>query len=239
MSAFDNYIQLLDKIDAFAAGVMARHPASFRCGPGCSKCCVAGITMWRVEADHIKGYIESPEFDIPSSLRLAHVPPGPVVGSPPFAASPQQSRSPCTPRERLLASNGGPPIRRHPEAQENRRSQGLSNSGDQCTYLNEQGLCSIYPVRPAVCRLWGAPLLIPAGREAEWGIRASSSAPSGRGTIVSCDLNFTGSPSLAELAKKDILNVETALTALAAINHLYCRAVGADPEERTPLSSIA
>lgn len=31
---------------------------------------------------------------------------------------------------------------------------------DKCPFLNDRDLCSIYPARPIVCRLWGAPDII-------------------------------------------------------------------------------
>ncbi len=52
-SRFQNYRNLLAKIDHFAATLTAKYPQSFACKQGCSSCCVAGITVWRVEYDHI------------------------------------------------------------------------------------------------------------------------------------------------------------------------------------------
>jgi hypothetical protein len=171
---FKNYQQLLEKIDSFVSVVIAKHPDSFRCGPGCAKCCVGGITVWRVEADHI------------------------------------------------AASNA-------------RKARNASNAGDACAFLNDEGLCTIYEARPVVCRLWGAPLMIPAGREPEWGIRDHTSDPRERGTLTCCDLNFRKDLNLQDLQIGDAINVETVIRTLAAINHVYCKENGLDPEERTPL----
>ncbi|MFA4974862.1 MAG: YkgJ family cysteine cluster protein [bacterium] len=169
---FKDYIKLLDKIDSFTEGVRKRHPESFECAPGCSGCCVAGITVWRVEADHIRK-----------------------------CAGPLGERT-------------------------------ASASGDRCSRLNDEGLCSIYQARPAVCRLWGAALLIPKGREGEWGLRPSSTAHASEGAITCCSLNFREGVKLSELPSSDLINAETAVSTLAAINHVYCKAMGLDPTER-------
>lgn len=57
-----NYKQLLKKIDTLTHEIRARHPGSFKCRPGCTDCCVAGITVCRVEFDHISQH----------SLRMSH-----------------------------------------------------------------------------------------------------------------------------------------------------------------------
>jgi len=175
---FANYRKLLNKIDSFVAGVMVRHPASFKCAPGCSKCCVAGITVWRVEADHIQEYLSSLDKRV------------------------------------------------------------MSSSGDRCAFLDDEGRCSIYQARPVVCRIWGAPLLIPAGSESDWAIRDHTVSGEKEGLVISCDLNFTGIELIEELPDTELLNTKTAITALAAVNHVYCRENGLDPEERIPLGHL-
>ena len=35
-----------------------------------------------------------------------------------------------------------------------------SKKKDKCPFLNEKELCSIYPARPVVCRVWGAKTII-------------------------------------------------------------------------------
>ena len=89
-----------------------------------------------------------------------------------------------------------------------------------------------------VCRLWGAPLMIPAGCEGEWGIRDHRLHKTDIGTLTCCDLNFEKGPQLDELPPSDAINVETVIKLLAAINHVYCRGAGLDPEQRTPLEKI-
>ena len=174
---FKNYLQLLDKIDNFVADVMAKHAGSFKCGPGCAKCCVAGITVWRVEVDNIRENLNRSESRVTS----------------------HESRK------------------------------------DGCNFLTEGNLCAIYEARPIVCRLWGAPLAIPAGLESEWGIRDHETSKTDAGTLTCCDLNFQGDLKLEDLPIADAINVETVIRTLAAINHVYCKENGLDPEERIPL----
>lgn len=176
---FENYRQLLEKIDRFAANLRAQHPHSFACRPGCSSCCVAGITVWRIEHDHIASFSSAREHESTRGREYA------------------------------------------------------------CPLLQDDGTCTVYPERPVVCRLWGLPILIPAGSEAEWGLRghATAAVDSG-GSVICCDLNFTGTPALADLPQTAPISARTVITTLAAVNHVYCKEKGLDPEERLPLSSL-
>ena len=70
MGTFGNYIRLLEKIDAFTAEIRDKHPLSFNCGPGCSTCCVGGITVWRVEFDHIRERFQKSEVRITDHEQL-------------------------------------------------------------------------------------------------------------------------------------------------------------------------
>jgi len=119
---FGNYIRLLEKIDAFAAEIRDKHSLSFNCGPGCSTCCVSGITVWRVEFDHLVENIKKTGSSIPD---------------------------PGSSKEVVL------------------RASSIEDRGSSCCFLNDDGHCAIYDLRPAVCRLWGTPLMIPAGHEHE------------------------------------------------------------------------
>ncbi len=185
--SFDNYRNLLNKIDSFVKGIMAKHPGAFKCGPGCAKCCVPGITVWRVEADNILDQLKQDE-----------------------------SRVTCLSGKQAT--------------HESRK--------DECPFLTAGKLCSVYEARPVVCRLWGVPLVIPRGREEEWGIRDHLSSTSGRGTLTCCDLNFKDDLKLEALPIDDAINVNTAVTLLAAVNHVYCNERGLDQDERVELSAL-
>lgn len=176
-SRFQNYRNLLAKIDHFATSLMAKYPHSFACKQGCSSCCVAGITVWRVEHDHITF---STHTNLPTTL-------------------PDEAKA------------------------------------RTCCFLDSQGSCTVYPTRPVVCRLWGLPLAIPAGSEEEWGIRTATSLQKHQGSIICCNLNFQTHPTLSELNPNELLNTKTAISTLAAINHVYCTMYGYDPNERFSL----
>ena len=186
-SPFENYRQLLAKIDHFAARAREKYFRALTCAPGCARCCVAGIHVWRVEYDHIcRSVIARSASDeaIPAPL----------------------------------------PSRDHTS---------------RCTHLDADSRCSIYDVRPVVCRLWGLPIFIPAGRVAEWtGAAPSTEQQCPEGTLTCCELNFTASPTLEALPLADALNAETVIQTLAAINHVYCKDHGLDPTERLSLDTI-
>lgn len=160
----NNYLHLLAKIDRFATAVRQRHPQAFACQPGCADCCVAGITVWRVERDHIGQFVR---------------------------AKPVETRS-----VRPSTSSG--------------RAEG-------CPFLDADRRCAIYDRRPVVCRLWGMPQLQD-------------------GKVSCCDRNFRGEAKLEALAATDLVDMEVVLSALAAINHVYCTRGGFDPTERFALA---
>jgi Putative zinc- or iron-chelating domain len=172
---FLQYPQLLKKIDAFVGEIYAKHPTSFVCKPGCAACCVAGISIWRIEYDFIK------------ASRITHSP--------------------------------------------------TSADEKSCPFLDANKRCTIYDVRPIVCRLWGAPLFYHDAGSSDGRL----SAPKNRvarndGVLTCCSLNFTESPKLDELPQADVLSVEVALSTLAAINHVYCKQKGSDPAKRLSLA---
>lgn len=83
--------------------------------------------------------------------------------------------------------------------------------GSPCVYLNEEAACTIYDVRPLICRSHGVP------------VRAE-------GRVDICPLN-------GEMGGAPELNLALLNTLLAAINDLYCRQVGVSAE-RIPLSDL-
>ena len=90
-----------------------------------------------------------------------------------------------------------------------------------CALLTKDGGCSIYPVRPLVCRSHGAPL---KWREKESALRDV------------CPLNFTEN-SLEQIADSDFIDLDTLNTLLALINGAFSQS--ADPLQRTPLTPRA
>ena len=82
-----------------------------------------------------------------------------------------------------------------------------------CPLLGEAGRCSIYSVRPVICRTHGLPLLLPRGE--------------GPPELSLCALNFRGA---ARLAGDAVLDLGPVNAVLAAVNHLWCQARGRSPE---------
>jgi hypothetical protein len=181
ITAFDNYHQLLNKIDRFSVALRHKYPQSFACQPGCARCCVPSIRVWRVEHDRIGAFLKD-----------------------------------------------------HPLQNDHRGRE------DRCQFLDGDSRCSIYDARPIVCRLWGLPIFIPAGRAAEWtGAAPSTEEQRAEGTLTCCELNFTENPRLEDLPLADAINAETVIQTLAAINHVYCKECGLDPAERRTLETPA
>ena len=108
---------------------------------------------------------------------------------------------------------------------------------DKCPFLNDEDLCSIYPARPIVCRLWGAPILFGPGEEPLPNVdEISKRITSDKGVLTCCNKNYTEDSSLKKIKADDIINLDLVLSTLAAINHVYCKELGFDPTERFKLS---
>lgn len=112
---------------------------------------------------------------------------------------------------------------------------------DHCPLLGHNNLCSIYSMRPIVCRLWGVPQLYKHAIESRAGIVIHDRVDinmKGRGILTCCGKNFTERNGLETLHDEDIINIDTVLTTLAAINHVYCKEIHANPNDRIPLKSL-
>ena len=82
----------------------------------------------------------------------------------------------------------------------------LSNTdphqGSRCALLNELGQCSIYEVRPLICRSHGAPILVQIDAKREG--------------LDACPKNFTSGMSMLEVG--DWIHLETLNTLLALVD---------------------
>ena len=107
-------IGLHQNVSAFFDKFFARYSSEMRCGLGCSRCCVANLSVFPVEAQVIEDWYFALEPETRQELR------------------------------NLWTSDVKVSVR---------------NSPSTCTFLVENA-CTIYEVRPAVCRTQGLPLKV-------------------------------------------------------------------------------
>ena len=101
------------------------------------------------------------------------------------------------------------------------------HQGKRCALLDAEGYCSIYEVRPLICRSHGAPVLVQIDRKREG--------------IDACELNFTRGMDMLETG--DWIHLETLNTMLTRIDWRYALDHGRerpDPEvDRVSLTLAA
>jgi uncharacterized protein len=85
----------------------------------------------------------------------------------------------------------------------------LFNEPAPCGFLNEEGLCRIYPFRPIICRTHGLPILFldDSQEEPAW-------------EVSFCELNFRNNTSI-EFTDDTLLDIETINTELNGINDQF------------------
>lgn len=171
---FTEYRAVLAKIDAKFAEIRAKHPTQFACQSGCHACCLPGLGVSAVEADHIRAALQADP-----ALRAAVV-----------------------------------------------ELQGTSAwNGQRCALLDARGQCSIYAVRPALCRAHGAPTWLQNAEGAQ--------------SRDVCPLNFADQP-LALLDASDGIDLTTLTTLLYVVGARHAQRNGLPPDrERVPLTPQA
>ena len=203
MDPEEHYRALCTKVDAFFERVQERHGDQMQCKSGCFDCCQAGLTVTLVEAASIARYllggVEGPEG--PFDTRAAHAAQGNRGDSAAHAA--QGNRGGATQGNRIGAARG--------------------NRGG-CVALDEGGRCTIYAVRPLVCRSHGVPI-----RHREPG----RSLP----VLDACYRNFTDG-ALAAVPAEDQLDQNTLSTTLAAIDAAFADAAGTPRGTRLELEEL-
>lgn len=108
-----------------------------------------------------------------------------------------------------------------PEAERaKQRARARREEGAACAALDEEGRCSIYSVRPLVCRSHGLPIRLPG--------------PRGLPMIDACPKNFTEGEPEADC----VLDQTTLSTLLLAVDRAHAAETGREAGERTPLAKL-
>lgn len=96
---------------------------------------------------------------------------------------------------------------------------------DRCAFLDDDGACRIYPVRPLLCRTHGLALKAAAARP---GLTIVDD-------VSHCELNYTArAPAPAE-----VLDAERLLALLVTVDRRFRSAAGLDDDDgRVPLASL-
>jgi uncharacterized protein len=113
---------------------------------------------------------------------------------------------------------GRPPAERTAIAQRAR-----SSDGSRCAALDSQGRCSIYDVRPLVCRSHGLPIRL--------------QTPGHLPIVDACPKNFTAAGPAAVDASC-VLDQETLSTMSAAVEAAHARQTGRAAGQRVPLREL-
>lgn len=100
--------------------------------------------------------------------------------------------------------------------------QPIENSEDKNCSLLADNRCSIYDIRPIICRTQGLPIAY---------IDDSSSCIE----VSACHLNF---PDDHQFEQEDLLFMDQFNSRLVELNIQYCRAFGLDPQLRVALSDL-
>jgi Fe-S-cluster containining protein len=112
-----------------------------------------------------------------------------------------------------------------PEELEGVRRRAAETSADECAALGSDGRCTIYGLRPLVCRSHGAPIRV---RDPETALPV----------INACHLNFTGDDELAALPAEDIFDQTTISTVLGALDAAHADAEGRPRGKRFDLAAL-
>ena len=104
-----------------------------------------------------------------------------------------------------------------------RALQKQQEDGAACSALDDEGRCSIYAVRPLVCRSHGLPIRLPG--------------PRGLPVIDACPKNFTERGPGA-LEADCVLDQTTLSTLLLAVDRAHAAEVGREAGERVDLAEL-
>lgn len=100
-------------------------------------------------------------------------------------------------------------------------SHAVASVNAPCPLL-EQDQCIVYAARPTICRSHGAPVRV-------------ARTPGSQPERDVCPLNFTGAPSVDELAEEDVIDLERLNTLLSMVNRLVHHG---EPRERLDVAIL-
>lgn len=182
--------QLHENITQFFDRFHSKYRDEMKCGKGCSKCCVGGLTVFPTEAQYIADW---------------------VLG----LSEPEQ--------DELL------------KIWQNDVSRHVSRS-DRCSFLIND-ICTIYPVRPVLCRGQGLPMRVRATAN-------QSEEDSENFELSLCELNFSDEakiPAVSDWLDLDRVNVLLSVAQKYAEKSSISDAINniAEPSsQRVPLTAL-
>jgi len=120
---------------------------------------------------------------------------------------------------RSVSEEGHPAV----SAPETSPSLPVIHDAEPCGFLDQQGSCRIYPVRPVLCRTHGLPVAV----------------KDHLGELVGdcCPLNFE--QGLSHLNSEQFLDLDSLNTMLAALNQLYLGSLSESGPVRIELAQLA
>ncbi len=193
------YLQLATDIDSLIGSLISeRFKKKLKCRPGCIECCI-NFSVLPLEAAFI---IEAIKDSTPTQTD--------VDSKCPLLLVPYSSKS--VKKNKKTGSVFYEKLRLPPRHLSRLISR-LPGLGDHC---------SIYDIRPIICRTQGLPI-------------AYIDEASGSIEVSACQINFADD---YQFSQKDLLFMDQLNQRLAELNLQYCNATGQDPHKRVPLAHL-
>lgn len=176
--ARETYRQLRLKVGAKFDDIARQNVSQMACRKGCHQCCIAHLSVFKIERDHIAEFLQS---------------------SPKIAQA--------------IAAN----------------NQRVHKRQDLCRYLDENGGCLIYQVRPLICMSHGVPIkwqktthekIKKEPLEKNESIAPDQQPEKNQSNYDVCPLNFVDIP-LAQLPEQAFIDIDTLNTLLSLLNRQY------------------
>lgn len=163
----ETYDEVIATLDGTVAELMADYASHLSCHMGCASCCIDGFRIRYIEAlSVLKGFCELPPAMAETVLQRLNTTTEGVA-----------SEAPVLQRMQPLENQG--------QAKQPEVRQDKPPAIRPCPLLNEEGACSIYEHRPALCRAFG--LILKASQ-----------------TLGCCSLNFQNIEDLSGMKALDV-----------------------------------